>query len=75
MTLPDVKPVIEKKVTAATAAALVSAFATAIVLKAVPALAALNDVIEAAILAVVTSGITWGVAFWTKHTARPDLGA
>jgi hypothetical protein len=74
MSAPVSAPV-EKKVTAAGAAALVTAFAMTFVLKAVPALSALNDVIEAAILAVVTSGITWFVAFWTKHTARPDLGA
>jgi hypothetical protein len=67
-------PPVEKKVTAAGATALITAWLMTYVLQAVPALAALNDVLAAAIGAVVTAGLTWVVAFWTKHTFRPDLG-
>lgn len=62
----------EKKVTTATAAALITAFVMGFLLRAVPALAALNDVFEAIILSVVTSVVTYVVAWWTKHSPRPE---
>lgn len=67
------KVFVEKKVTSASATAAIVAFLMTYVIDAVPALAALSDVVTAILTAVVTAAVTWVVAFWTKHTFRPDL--
>lgn len=69
---PNPNGPVEKKVTTASAAALITAFIMTMLMKAIPVLAPLNDVVEALISAAVVAVITWVVAYWTKHTSRND---
>lgn len=62
---------IETKVKAATAAAAIAAFITGWIVLKVPALAGLNDAIEAVLLGVVTAIFTAVAGWWAKHTPRP----
>ncbi|WP_067483747.1 hypothetical protein [Actinomadura hibisca] len=61
---------VEKKVTAATTAAAVASFVVGLLVVKVPALAGLADILQAAIVGVITTALT-GVAGWlAKHTPR-----
>lgn len=65
---------VEKKVTVASFTALLTAAIVAYILKSVPWLQEFHDLVEVAILGLVTSGVTFVVSWWTKHTARNDAG-
>jgi len=73
MTLSSDGPV-EKKVMAATATALITSFILAYLMKEWPWLMQFNDLLEVAISAVIVAALTWVVAFYSKHTARNDVG-
>lgn len=63
---------VEKKVKAAGWAAAVAAFVVAWVVTEVPALAALAEPLQAAIVAVLTSAAAVAAGWLAKHTPRRD---
>lgn len=65
---------VEKKVTASTAAALITSAIVVYILSKVPALQAWNDLLQTVVGAVVVAAVTFVVGFWTKHTRRNDVG-
>jgi hypothetical protein len=65
---------VEKKVTMSSVAAMVTSAIVVYILAKVPALQAWNDVVQTVVSAVVVAAITFVVGFWTKHTARNDVG-
>jgi hypothetical protein len=65
---------VEKKVTAATAAAAITSGVVVYILAKVPALQAWQDIVQTVVSVLVVAVITFLVGFWTKHTARNDVG-
>jgi ABC-type enterochelin transport system permease subunit len=62
---------VERKVQAATAASVVTAFLMGWILTSAPALSAWAGPLQGLIEAVVTGSITFVVAWMTSHTPRP----
>jgi hypothetical protein len=62
---------VESKVKAAGWAALVAAFVVSYVITLVPGLSTVAEPIQAAIVAVLTSGAAYVAGWLAKHTARP----
>lgn len=65
---------VEKKVTTTTATALIVTAIMAYLMKEVPWLTQFSTVVEVVISALVVAAVTFIVGFWTKHTARNDVG-
>lgn len=65
---------VERKVTSATATALIVSAVMAYALKNWAWLKDFNDLAEYLVTAIVTGGLTYAVAWKTKHTARNDPG-
>lgn len=70
--MSESKP-IEQKVTAASTAALIASFIVGLIVLQVPALSGLASVLQAAIVAVITTGFTAAAGWLAHHTPRPDL--
>lgn len=65
---------VEKKVTVAGFSAAVTAAVLTIIFKEVPFLAGFSDYLEWALVTAITGGVTYGLAWLTRHTPRNDAG-
>lgn len=64
---------VETKVTAASLAAAVAAFAVSYLVLAIPSLASIADPIQAVLISLLTSAAAWLAGWWAKHSPRPPV--